>query len=448
MSKPTVASQAEQPAALPLRLNAGLEDGEDEWEYEYSTTETETYYLTIELSYPEFKGLTTKNPHHSRGGYYKHWLGMDDNEAPAQPPATATKQAVDARMINPNEEDDDEPIPAAEVEEDNENLDIDPSLMATTQNIEDSNQERDQNSDHQRKKNGELNDGQDEEALDPDNEPYQNIQILDLHSHHPIISYKGRVFEGQWAEVIGTEAILSHHDKENQLPALRHLPGNVDLLAASSARIMTKEKVMKPNQPEEDSLAAVRKEWYIRIPYGKDKHGERAKQAHFLERLIALKLKKGETDQVTVYAKVGDGKNFRDDRDPDFRPRRKKPMEDADAEYDEHGKRKRKRSGRPAGRPRTKHQGVLKASLRDGGPAMPSTPTPQQWKDLDSFYEEEEDESEEEGEEMEGINEDGDADGSEDSQESDEVGDGDDDEVDDYEEESGYEDEGVILAGE
>ncbi|CAG9943563.1 unnamed protein product [Clonostachys rosea f. rosea IK726] len=360
MSQTGDASPAQQPTAPSLEPEAATEEiatEEDEWEYEYSATETETYYLTVELSYPEFKGQAAKSPHHSRGGYYKHWLGR--------------KQSldIDPALFAPQRD----PRPE---QDDNE-----PGNIGEGDNVEGP---RENTEAREEAENGE----DEEDQLLGSDEVLEDIQILDLHSDHPVISYRGRVFEGQWAEVIGTEAIFARRNPnaKQPLPALRNLPENIDFLAASASRILTKEKIMKPRKPIEDSLAAIRKEWNIKIPRGRHKNGEKMKQVHFLERLIALKMKKGETDKVTVFAKDGAGKDFRDDRDPEFRPRRKRAQRiRAGSESGEETGNKRKRSGRPRGRPRTRvgsePRGLLHRDIEAGGL---SQPTPSHWEDLES----------------------------------------------------------------
>lgn len=293
--------------------------------------------------------------HHSRGGYYKNWL----DQHPDKP--------GDGQGPN-NEGDDDDDAPP-EAEPDEEEGEIDPNLREKGKGV-----------DH-----GEP---RDEDKSPDDKNQAEDIQILDLHSKRPIIAYRGRVFEGQWAEVIGTEAIFTNRDSENPLPALRQLEGNVDLLAASASRILTTERILKPKVAQEDTLAAIREEWNIRIPVGKDKSGEKAQQTRFLENLIALKRKKGETDQVTVYAKPGAGKDFRDNRDPDYKPRRKRRI------FDENGQeifpQKTRSRGRGRGR-RSRERGsryggnAVRARDEEAGSetfradSSLSTPTPARW---------------------------------------------------------------------
>lgn len=144
--------------------------------------------------------------------------------------------------------------------------------------------------------------------------PAEEIQILELHSKEPIVSYRNHVFRGTWSENIGTEMIFATHDGNAPLPALRHLPQNVDLLAASASRINFQEATLRPRETgripdgigfggidlQEDIPERYRRNGGIYVHIGGDKSGQRQPQAHFLEDLIALKRKRGETDEVTV----------------------------------------------------------------------------------------------------------------------------------------------------
>ncbi|KAH0492311.1 hypothetical protein TgHK011_007269 [Trichoderma gracile] len=413
----------DEPGALNVDkvLQQVSQDDQDEWEYEYSATETETYYLTVELSYPEFKERPAKAHHHSRGGYYKNW--SDQYADHLKLDAKASDHAVGPQDSNDkegndqgNNQDDEEGPgpehgpPAQEQEEDAEDANIDPRLRAMG---DDGRIHAAKPTNHGRKDKGKGKEKEVETARavteataeDPEQaeEPLEEIQILELHSHNPIISYRGRVFEGQWAEVIGTEAILADREAKDaaQLPALRHLPGGVDLLGASASRLLTTEKILKPKVAREDSLAAIREEWNIRIPPGKDRTGERAQQLRFLENLIALKKKRGDPDEVTVYALDGPGKDFDDRKGPDFKPRRKKPSLGVDqsngADPNERRERRytRRSQGRRGGRRRraSAARGGSAATDRGTGSALDSnelsTPTPSHWDELFGIQEDE-----------------------------------------------------------
>ncbi|KAL4725295.1 hypothetical protein ACLX1H_007442 [Fusarium chlamydosporum] len=364
MTTPNEATLAEEAAILKVEEQLGRDD-QEEWEYEYSTAETETYYLTLDLSYPEFKDRQPRTQHHSRGGYYKTWL--DHN-----PSWRGLRAAEDN-----DDDNDNEPLP--EPEADDDEPEIDPALSNDKGKGVDRGDAVDDTKENGNKSRGEAED----------------IQILELHSQHPIISYKGRTFEGSWAEVVGTEAIFASRDNENPLPALRRLEGNVDFLGACASRIATKETIGKPNVIREDPLAAIREEWNIRIPVGKDRSGERAQQTRFLENLMALKKRKGETDQVTVWAKDGEGQNFKDNRDPDYKPRRRRRLLNEDGEEVIPKRERRRPSGRRGGRPRLRAgQGRGRGSEAGSTSLTPSqmegsymegnlsTPTPSRWNEL------------------------------------------------------------------
>lgn len=146
------------------------------------------------------------------------------------------------------------------------------------------------------------------------------IQVLDLHSDNPIISYKGRIFSGSWARNIGTELIFGAHNEiaERGLPYLRTLPGGVDLMAASSVRILTTPADLRPKATRGNAAVSsrtttnaarrqgpdrykwLRKDAGIEIPIAFDKHGRRKPQARFLENLMAIKRSRGEMDEVTT----------------------------------------------------------------------------------------------------------------------------------------------------
>ncbi|KAF5127541.1 hypothetical protein E5D57_008474 [Metarhizium anisopliae] len=388
MERPKSVFTPDEPGALPLDqvLAQVVNDDQEEWEYEYSATETETFYLTVELSYPEFKERAARIPQHSRGGYYRNWAEQDaPRETPKPPPQEARPAAGDNS--------DNEEI-TAERDYEDDGTPLDPALLAMS--------------------NGKGKDKattpppadtpKDQEEAQPaqaQEEPLvtEDIQVLDLHTPSPLFSYRGRLFQGHWAEVIGTEVILAGappSDDSAALPSLRTLPGDISLLAASSSRIMTSEKMPRPKIPAVDKLAPIKEEWNIRIPRAKDKTGERAEQVNFLENLMAFKIKKGNKDQVTVYATDGKGKDWDDKKSVSYRPRRKKIGEEHDAE-----KPKKQVGRRPRGRPSlaTRLEGYP-VGFGEGATRHIelSTMTPTRWDDLDR--EDADEEGSEDGEDV------------------------------------------------
>jgi hypothetical protein len=146
-----------------------------------------------------------------------------------------------------------------------------------------------------------------------DDEPDSNkIQIMELHSERPMVMFKERYYDCQWASNVGTEMLFIKHDPEdkNPLPILRSLEGDVDLLAASSQRIMATEVILE-DKGEKNSKAKGKtkkkktkgrrlKLKDLAIPVGRGADQERRETAKFLEELIYAKLEKGELDAVTV----------------------------------------------------------------------------------------------------------------------------------------------------
>lgn len=153
-----------------------------------------------------------------------------------------------------------------------------------------------------------------------------DIQIMELHSKNPIVLYQKQQFECSWSENIGTELLfIKHSDTSNEsgeLPVVRGLPGEVDLLAVSGVRVVGRPINLRPkeksseNGPNEKIQAEAQipatkprkntehtlPECVHRIPVGMGAKEDRKAQARFLERLSAIKLKRGEHDEVTVNA--------------------------------------------------------------------------------------------------------------------------------------------------
>ncbi|KAK4121192.1 hypothetical protein N657DRAFT_623373 [Parathielavia appendiculata] len=266
-----------------------LPDDDDGWEYEYSTTETETYYLTLDLSIRDFLERRTDIVHNTRSGYRVWYNPLFNAPDP---------QISNPDLLDDKDADDGEPPEREELDldtigmpqpQDQPEPPIDPMLQNTAE------------------KDGQF----DAHAVE---KPAEEIQILELHSKEPVVSYRNHVFRGSWCENIGTEMIFTPHDDSAPLPALRHLPQNMDLLAASATRINFREAIFVSKErdsianriflgfgwTEEDIPHRYKRNGGIYVHVGGDKSGQRQPQAHFLEDLIALKRKRGETDEVTI----------------------------------------------------------------------------------------------------------------------------------------------------
>lgn len=148
---------------------------------------------------------------------------------------------------------------------------------------------------------------------DHDHDPEHNpIQILDLHTRNPIITYQNHVFSCTWADLLGTELLLtssSQHqhqpDDDNDSappppPPLLKTGKDYDLLAANSVKILGRRANLisssSADPTSRDTTAANRQSG---VPYPP---GVQSNQSRFLQRLASVKQAKGETDTVrTVF---------------------------------------------------------------------------------------------------------------------------------------------------
>ncbi|RWA07498.1 hypothetical protein EKO27_g7619 [Xylaria grammica] len=343
------------------------DENESEWEYEYSTTETETFYVTLDLSKADFRSQeqVKNNPIPSRGSWQTYKASeLFLNRRKAADRASHNSAASSAASSDAERDDEDQP------EISRENRDKRPSSAPNN--------------------NG---DGEEEDGT-----AQERVQILELHSENPIISYKGRVFSGQWCENTTTEFLLTRHDKDAPLPVLRHLDDGVDLLAASSSRINVTEQKFQPKVNErERQRASAHLPQTIIPPVDPKASQERIDQRNFLADLIALKRRRGETDDVTVIARSMQGKLAKTKAKGKHRRGR---WAHSNKLYPVRGLEERSRRGgrrKGSGRARgkwalfpleepSKDSASIASSVMDSpadGESGISTPTPSRWDDLE-----------------------------------------------------------------
>lgn len=246
--------------------------------------------------------------------------------------------------------------------------------------------------------------GQPDQELSPP-QPIDRIQVLDLHTPNPLISYRNQMYSCEWTSTLGTDLLLTTPAPDFSHPVLREKP-HVSVLAASSIKLMgrpaqiatrhsTEEGGQSSTPAPESSIASantasLEKATPFKIPLGATPSRARQTQANFLERLIAIKAKKGEKDSVTVYSqKVNQGTGWRNQR---------KASEAVEDEEDEttpkQSRRRRSTTGRPRGSRRMKGPRTAKGGLfRDYRPQLWDTPevditagpslTPESWDQLE-----------------------------------------------------------------
>ena len=242
--------------------------------------------------------------------------------------------------------------------------------------------------------------------VDPSlSEPEDRIQILDLHTQNPLISYQNEMYSCEWTSTLGTDLLLTAPSPDFPHPMLREKP-NVSLLATSSIKLMgrpaqiaarhnTEEGGHPSTSAAEDSAASAKfaspeKATPVKIPLGATPSRARQNQASFLERLIAIKAKKGEKDNVTIYTqKVNQGSGWRSQR------KASEAIEEGEDEpTPKQSRRGRAATGRPRGSRRVRGPRTAKGGLfRDYRPQLWDTPgadiragaslTPQSWDQLE-----------------------------------------------------------------
>lgn len=395
---------SEESPRIPERASAvqsghiPVEEDESEWEYEYSKTETETFYVTLDLSKADFTSREAVNV--NRPGY----RGGEKAER--------AKLYLNRRM-SPSNSNDNSP----------DNSDEDGDVTRNLRRPERQNQLK--------------------EATD-DGDDHQ-VQILELHSEHPVISYKGRVYSGQWSQNVGTEFLITKRDEDNPLPVLRHLDHDVELLAASCARITVKEKQLKPkedpkrpyNPNSSRERSAVR---HLVPPAERWATRERIDQGNFLANFIALKKRRGETDDVTVISKSVE----RPDRNRS-RKNKQKLRQGHRGKYNlphYRGPRKVNKGSDLLKTLSIREQSATPSQVPSADETAISTPTPQHWDDLEGNRQNEgEPEDEEEDEEEDGEE---DEEGDDEGGDEDEAMDDADEQDEDEENANEYEDDGEL----
>lgn len=147
------------------------------------------------------------------------------------------------------------------------------------------------------------------EAPQPSNE----IQILELESYNPVISFQNEVYSCTWSDMVGTNMFFSEHGEETEIDVLRSTE-EYDLLSTSRIKLIGR-KAKLTNKPGrkggyENIVSDLEDEKDIRPGKGFGSlrssnpvvNRERRKQAKFLENLMDAKRAKGQTDNVrTVY---------------------------------------------------------------------------------------------------------------------------------------------------
>ncbi|KAK2750648.1 hypothetical protein FQN57_002719 [Myotisia sp. PD_48] len=130
-----------------------------------------------------------------------------------------------------------------------------------------------------------------------DPELQSQVQIMDLHSSNPIISYYNQIFSCSWADMLGTELMFSYPDESSaEFPPLHRHGDDYELIAANRVRILGRKANLISSSG--DIAIGQSSSATIQTP----RHTAYTNQARFLERLACAKQARGETDAVrTVF---------------------------------------------------------------------------------------------------------------------------------------------------
>ena len=148
----------------------------------------------------------------------------------------------------------------------------------------------------------------------------REIQILELHSHNPVISYENEVYSCSWSDMIGTNMFFSKHQDDSNIAPLRSTE-DYDLLGTSRIKLIGRKATAlnktrargsrralvagenlseflqdaEPEKVDGSSLGSL----HFSNP---SRNRDLKRQAAFLENLMNVKRAKGQTDNVrTVF---------------------------------------------------------------------------------------------------------------------------------------------------
>ena len=336
----------------------------------------QSFYVTLDIS----STMDYNNPRTKKK--------KPDPSPPQLPQPTTSITTVTQGNADPSEP------PGTPIAETPVPMDIDPALGQPEEEEED--EEEDEKEEEEKEE-------KEEDTSRP--ELKDRIQILDLHTENPLISYQNQIHSCSWTSTLGTDIILTAPAADFSHPILREKP-NVSVLAASSIKLMGRAAQIATRHGEGEggqsstpapatpttstNPAGPEKVAPVKIPLGPVPSRARQKQASFLERLIAIKAKKGEKDSVTVYTKkVNQGSGWRSQR------KASEGIEDGEDETTpKQSRRGTGTTGRPRGSKRTAGPRTAKGGLfRDYRPQLWDTPgadiragstlTPSSWDQLE-----------------------------------------------------------------
>lgn len=141
------------------------------------------------------------------------------------------------------------------------------------------------------------------------------VQVLDLHTNNPIISYQDHVYSCAWVDLIGTNMFFVPPGVSEDVPPLVSTD-DYELLGTSTIKLLghranIQKSLKKRARPEDDSDQRFEIADAQQNPAGRSlgtlirtnakKNVQIKKQATFLQKLMGIKDKRGHQDTVRTY---------------------------------------------------------------------------------------------------------------------------------------------------
>lgn len=155
-------------------------------------------------------------------------------------------------------------------------------------------------------------DGEEEEDDQDEADDQANagrVQIMELHSKNPFVSYRNHIFSCEWADMIGTDMhFISHEDSEPNATYLKRTD-DYSLLAANPIKIVGRKARLTANTDLQESREQA-EERSAQAGLQTQECDTRSAQVRFLQELMDIKQEKGETDMVQMTFGTKRGKSF------------------------------------------------------------------------------------------------------------------------------------------
>ncbi len=144
-----------------------------------------------------------------------------------------------------------------------------------------------------------------------------NVQILDLHSENPIISYMDQIYSCKWTDMVGTNMFFTDPGLSAEANATMLSTEDYDLVGLSRIKLLGQRGKVAKNMASASEGRADDARTNEQSVEADDAHDGRSlgdlktsnpklnkqikKQAAFLEKMMDLKRQRGEQDIVRVY---------------------------------------------------------------------------------------------------------------------------------------------------